>query len=79
MFIQTNQPLITSFYIKKGTFFAKLAMSQRLCAIFCVTGARGLKYGEKSALDSGLLRIFFLINIISKLDELPIFPKLCEK
>ena len=41
MFIQTNQPLITSFYIKK--YFAELAMSQRLSALFCATGAWGGK------------------------------------
>ena len=29
MFIHINQPLITSFYIKKNLFFAELAMSQR--------------------------------------------------
>ena len=29
VFIHTNQPLITSFYIKRYLFFAKLAMSQR--------------------------------------------------
>ena len=33
MFIHTNQPLITSFYIKKYLFFAELAMSQRWSAI----------------------------------------------
>ena len=32
--IYTNQPLITSFYIKRSLFFAKLAISQRWCAIF---------------------------------------------
>ena len=42
MFIHTNQPLITSFYIKKD-FFAELAMSQRWSAIFCETGAWGWK------------------------------------
>ena len=29
MFIHTNQPLITSFYIQKVPIFAELAMSQR--------------------------------------------------
>ena len=43
MFIQTNQPLFTSFYIKKYLFFAELAVSQRLFAFFCTTGAWGGK------------------------------------
>ena len=43
MFIHTNQPLITSFYIKTYLFFAELAMSQRWSAIFCATGAWGGK------------------------------------
>ena len=43
MFIQTNQPLITSFYIKKVPIFAELAISQRWSAIFCATGAWGGK------------------------------------
>ena len=38
----TNQPLITSFYIKKVPIFAKLAISQRSSAIFCATGVWGL-------------------------------------
>ena len=42
MFIHTNQPLITSFYIKRYLFFAELAMSKRWSAIYCATGARGL-------------------------------------
>ena len=42
MFIYTNQPLITSIYIKKIPIFAELAMSQRWSAIFCATGAWGL-------------------------------------
>ena len=41
MFIYTNQPLITSFYIKKYLFFAESAMSQRWSAIFYATGAWG--------------------------------------
>ena len=43
MFINTNQPLITSFYIKRYLFFAELAMSQRWSAIFCATGVWGGK------------------------------------
>ena len=43
IFIYTNQPLITSFYIKKVPIFAELAISQRLSAIFCATGVWGLK------------------------------------
>ena len=42
MFIHTNHPLITSFYIKRHLFFAKLATSQRWSAIFCATGVWGL-------------------------------------
>ena len=42
MFIHTNQPLITSFYIKRCLFFAELAMSQRWSALFCATGAWGI-------------------------------------
>ena len=42
MFIHTDQPLTTSFYIKKYLFFAELAISQRWSAIFCATGAWGL-------------------------------------
>ena len=34
MFIHTNQPLITSFYIKRCLFFAELAISQRWSALF---------------------------------------------
>ena len=42
-FIHTNQPLMTSFYIKEvPIFFAELAMSQRWSAIFCATDAWGL-------------------------------------
>ena len=29
MFIHTNQPLFTSFYLKRNLFFVELAMSQR--------------------------------------------------
>ena len=43
MFIHTNQPLITSFYTKKVSIFAELAMSQRCSAIFCATGVWGGK------------------------------------
>ena len=43
MFIHTNQPLITSFYIKKVPIFAELAMSERWSTIFCATGAWGGK------------------------------------
>ena len=43
MFIHTNQPLITWFYIKKVPIFVELAMSQRWSAIFCATGALGGK------------------------------------
>ena len=43
MFIHTNQPLITSFYIKKVPIFAELAMSQRWSAIFCAEGVWGGK------------------------------------
>ena len=43
MFIHTNQPLISSFYIKRCLFFAELAMSQRWSALFCATGAWGGK------------------------------------
>ena len=32
IFIQTNQPFTTSFYIKRYLFFAKLAMSQQFAA-----------------------------------------------
>ena len=39
LFIHTNQPLITSFYIKKIPIFSDLAMSQRWFAIFCATAA----------------------------------------
>ena len=39
MFIHTNQPLITSFYIKEVPIFAELAMGQRWSANFCTTGA----------------------------------------
>ena len=42
IFIHTNQPLFTSFYIKRYLFFAVLVMSQRWSAIFCATGAWGL-------------------------------------
>ena len=42
MFIHSNQPLITSFCIKKGTFLAELAMSQRRSAIYCETVVWGL-------------------------------------
>ena len=42
MFIHTNQPLITSFYIEKVPIFAELVMSQRWSAIIlrneCVKG-----------------------------------------
>ena len=38
MFIHTNQPLITSFYIKKVPNFPQLAMSKRRSAIFCAKG-----------------------------------------
>ena len=41
--INSNQPLITSFHIKKYLFFAELAMSQRWSAIFCATGVWGGK------------------------------------
>ena len=48
MFIHTNQPLITSFYI----FFAEVAMSQRWSAIFCATGAwRGKPIGRVRVKD----------------------------
>ena len=43
MFIHTNKPLMTSFYIKRYLFFAELAMSQRWSAIFCATGVWGGK------------------------------------
>ena len=43
IFIHTNQPLITSFYIKNVPFFAELAMSQRWSAIFCSTAVWGSK------------------------------------
>ena len=43
MFIQTNEPLITSFYVKKVPIFAESAMIQRWSAIFCATGAWGGK------------------------------------
>ena len=39
----TKQPLITTFFVQKRYFFAKLAMSQRWSAIFCATGAWGGK------------------------------------
>ena len=41
--IHTNQPLITSIYIKEIPIFAELAMSQRWSAIFCATSALGGK------------------------------------
>ena len=41
MFIHTNLPLISWFYIKRYLFFAELAMSQRWSAVFCATGAWG--------------------------------------
>ena len=37
MFIHTNQPLIRSFYIKKVSIFAELALTQRWSEIFCAT------------------------------------------
>ena len=43
MFIHTNQPLVTSFYIKKSNFFVELAIIQRWSAIFCATSAWGGK------------------------------------
>ena len=43
MFIHTNHPLITSFYIKREPIVAELAMSLRWSAIFCATGAWGGK------------------------------------
>ena len=42
MFIHTNQPLITSFYIKRYLFFAELGMSQHWSAVFCAAGAWGV-------------------------------------
>ena len=41
MFMHTNWPLITSFYIKMYLFFDELAISQRWSAIFCASGAWG--------------------------------------
>ena len=42
MLIRANQPLITSIYIERYLFFAELAMSQRLSAIFCAMDPRQL-------------------------------------
>ena len=44
MFIHTNQPLITSLYLKKIPIFVELAMSQRWSAIFYAMGAWGLMF-----------------------------------
>ena len=43
MFTHTNQPLITSFYIKKVPIFAELAIRQRGSAIFRATVVLGGK------------------------------------
>ena len=57
MFIYTNQPLIRSFYIKKVPIFCRMthsewAMSQRWSAIFCATGAWGLRNDRSKAVSS---------------------------
>ena len=43
MLIHTNQPLITSIYIKNVPIFAELVMSQRWSALFYATGVWGGK------------------------------------
>ena len=42
MFIHTNQPIITSFYVKNVPIFAELAMSQRWSAIFAQRAREGV-------------------------------------
>ena len=39
MFINTNQPLITSFYIKRYLFFCRISDESALIRTFCPTGA----------------------------------------
>ena len=44
MFIHTNQPLITLFYIKKSAFFfGRIGDESALIRNFCATGASGGK------------------------------------
>ena len=71
MFIHTNQPLFTSFYIKRYLFFAELAMSQRWSAIFCATGAWGGKPIGRVRVKS--LRRFRIFYTIKKKQQLPRF------
>ena len=61
MFIHTNQPLITSFYIKKVPIFAELAMSQRWSAIFCATGAWGGKPFGRVRVNSFIQKWFTIL------------------